>query len=269
MEQRCYRLRYAYFRSLDCQWQNTRGQDYLELRCEESQVAVAVADGVGQSFYGDLAARLIGARLLAWLWELASIPMWVPSALEESLLSLLALATKDGTRQVQNQLLPSGVPALHLEVLEKKRRLGSEAMLAGALVQMRCAAYPYGRLLLAWLGDTRVQLAAPDASDLSAELATDWNGRRRWSTRRGVVGGTPGILVTDLRGIGRVAVHTDGLGPVAHDLRRNVSDGALAQRLRGLVSSAGSDDVAFAELVLTEPINAVREGALKLGERPV
>src|SRR6059058_2909451 len=58
---------YLYVRSVDSVNANTIGQDYVTFRYRGNDLAFAVCDGVGQSFMGDLAARLIGDELVEWL----------------------------------------------------------------------------------------------------------------------------------------------------------------------------------------------------------
>src|ERR1041385_7373312 len=61
--------RYAYARSADTRKVGDPGQDYLTFRYEEGVFAFALCDGVSQSFFGDLAARILGDALLTWLWQ--------------------------------------------------------------------------------------------------------------------------------------------------------------------------------------------------------
>ena len=55
---------YLYSRSVDSINGNTVGQDYLVFKQGEHDLTFAVCDGVGQSFMGDLSARLLGDRLV-------------------------------------------------------------------------------------------------------------------------------------------------------------------------------------------------------------
>src|SRR5690349_24469105 len=58
-----------YNRSIDSIQANTIGQDYVVFRYGPTDLTFAVCDGVGQSFMGDLAARLLGDALVDWLWD--------------------------------------------------------------------------------------------------------------------------------------------------------------------------------------------------------
>ncbi|PJF34425.1 MAG: hypothetical protein CUN49_15725, partial [Candidatus Thermofonsia Clade 1 bacterium] len=60
-------LTYLYDRSRDSQQAGARGQDFIAFCGNEKRLAFAICDGVSQSFYGDLAARFLGEKLVAWL----------------------------------------------------------------------------------------------------------------------------------------------------------------------------------------------------------
>lgn len=264
-----YKLRYAYMRSRDSQHQRASGQDYLALKGDETRVALAVTDGVASSFFGGLAARLVGGSLLDWLWNQADIHHWEPSDVETSLHQRLAQERGEGALQVRRLDLPEGTTDLHANALEKKRRLGSATMLAGVLAQMPSHGFPHGRFLLIWLGNVRIQLLGTEGEDLTSELQTDWDGGRCWSTRKEMMRGTPGILVGDLRGIRRINVHTDGLDSSgADELRQGVRDDILSARLARLVDSPPSDDIALAEITLLDPLPPPRSAWVKRGEKP-
>ena len=62
--------RYAYSRSSDTQKANDLGQDFLAFSSNKNRFAFALCDGVSQSFYGDLGARILGTKLLQSLWGL-------------------------------------------------------------------------------------------------------------------------------------------------------------------------------------------------------
>src|SRR5690349_14118824 len=65
-----FSYRFLYYRSAEGQEHTEAGQDYLAIREHGHRLAFALCDGVGQSFYGDVAARHLGDALLDWLWQL-------------------------------------------------------------------------------------------------------------------------------------------------------------------------------------------------------
>ena len=57
-----FAYRCAYRRSADTRTTDDLGQDYLTFYERENTFAFALCDGVSQSFYGGLAARMLGMR---------------------------------------------------------------------------------------------------------------------------------------------------------------------------------------------------------------
>src|SRR5262245_61247445 len=55
--------RWTYRRSADSQKSGAVGQDYLTMRYGGSTLTFALCDGVGQSYFGDVAAGLLGDAL--------------------------------------------------------------------------------------------------------------------------------------------------------------------------------------------------------------
>ncbi|MCC6905159.1 MAG: hypothetical protein IT326_04890, partial [Anaerolineae bacterium] len=77
-------VRYAYSRSSDSMASQIEGQDYLCFQHNDQKLDFVVCDGVGSSFCGNLAARILGDNLLEWLW-LQDVPrMGSGSALAEA-----------------------------------------------------------------------------------------------------------------------------------------------------------------------------------------
>ena len=60
-------VRFAYSRSSDSMASQIEGQDYLCFRHNDQKLVFIIADGVGSSFCGNLAARILGDNLLDWL----------------------------------------------------------------------------------------------------------------------------------------------------------------------------------------------------------
>ena len=64
-----FSYRFAFDRSADSIKANEPGQDYIAIIAADDRIAFVLCDGVSQSFYGDLAARILGDQLVTWLWE--------------------------------------------------------------------------------------------------------------------------------------------------------------------------------------------------------
>src|SRR5947209_6692703 len=64
----------GYRRCSDFDAGNNAGQDYIVVRGDGNTIVGVVADGVGQSFYGDLAGRRVADYMHGFLWERRSNP---------------------------------------------------------------------------------------------------------------------------------------------------------------------------------------------------
>jgi hypothetical protein len=240
-----YRLAYA--RAAETQTADNVGQDYLVVYEDESVFVFVLCDGVSQSFYGDLAARYLGDELLTWLREQPKQEMSSESfqtALEGYLLELTAI----GTERVQRETLPTDIPKMLREVLEEKRALGSETMFVCGRLDTPDTVFPEGRLILAWMGDSRARVWREEKE---INLPGSFRTEQRWSTRRGPVAGHPHVYITSLQQKGeritRVVVYSDGLTaldtwspPPANSL--------MEEMITEAERSANSDDISFLEI---------------------
>ena len=82
-------VRFAYARSSDSMANQIEGQDYLCFRHNDQRLVFVVADGVGSSFCGNLASRILGDNLLDWLWSLDIAYLGGEAALSEAATSFL------------------------------------------------------------------------------------------------------------------------------------------------------------------------------------
>ncbi len=179
-----FRLRYLYARSHDCRKSDDPGQDYIALRYDDRRLVFALCDGVSQSFYGDLAARFLGDALVDWLWNDLVPDEFRPEPIRQALHSYLMDLTAEATREVRQVPVPSDAPPMLREALEQKRAIGSETMFICGSIEMPGPDLPNGRIVLAWLGDSELQLWSDD-QDLSPALDAEWVTARRWSTKVG------------------------------------------------------------------------------------
>ena len=160
-------------------------------------------------------------------------------------------------------------------MLEEKRELGSEATFVCGRIDLPGAGLPQGRLLLAWMGDSRLRFWGP-AGERSAELGDTFHTDQRWSTRRGPVNGRPHLFLAPLASsqrlleVVRMLAYSDGLTSLDEhgDAPTNV---ALQEMITMAAESATSDDISLLEIWLgkvpdrisTRPLPAVQ----KLGVR--
>ena len=246
-----FSYRYAYARSADTAAASDIGQDYLALRHDDRTFVFALCDGVSQSFYGNLAARLLGDALVTWLWDELP-PGGDDAAIGAALNARLLALTAPATELVQQHPLPNGLALMLREVLEQKRASGSDSTFVCGRIDLPCDELPQGRLILAWMGDSRLRIWGPEG-ERSAELGGCFDTAQRWSSRRGPVKGRPNVYVSPLTRDGRpvilsLAAYSDGLSRL--DGRQPPSNFGFQAAVDDAHDGAASDDISHLELWL-------------------
>ena len=258
-----FRFRSAYARSTDSRSNGDAGQDYLTFRTDGLRFAFVLCDGVSQSFYGELAASVLGESLLNWFWalETARLSDRGPEAehivtepgrkFQLDLCQQLESISKRATRLVSEHVIPGDVPPFVRVVLEKKRVLGSESTFVAGLVDLVS-----GNAFFAWMGDSRLRLWKGEH-----ELLTPFDGSfittERWSSLKGPVG-TPHLAVVNLALFDQLAVYSDGFSPLDGAYQPGIDQPISNQMLNELRNSASelpsSDDISFLDLWLDFPV---------------
>lgn len=121
---------WGYRRCLDFDADGLRGQDYCAVRGGAGFVVGVVADGVGQSYYGDIAAQEVSRFLVDYLWEQRPIPPPGPDIEGK----LLALARKV---DVEVQRRRPANPNLEEALAPVRERSGSQAVFAAFILDAR------------------------------------------------------------------------------------------------------------------------------------
>ena len=171
----------AYIRpARDSLAKSQRSQDALALWHEGKTYVLVVCDGVSQSFFGDFAAWVLAEALLHYLRDLPAHRL--PEA--EALLAWGQALARDVQERYAALRLPEGLPEMVRQVLEEKRRLGSETMFAGLRVDLPGPELPQGRLLLIHGGNIRSRIWGSQGRVHQASM----NEAVRWSTTRGFTG---------------------------------------------------------------------------------
>lgn len=229
---------YLYARSSDSVAASTIGQDYLAFCYDDHNLTFAVCDGVGQSFMGDLAARVLGDGLNAWLWSLDEKPADAES-FSQATADALNLLTKAGEEAVNAFSLPDHLPPILVQALYQQRQYGSESMFVAGRLALD-ADEPW--VALCWLGDSPV--AAIDFNGELVDLGPRGHTSERWNATTGVKGEVH-TWVGSAEGVARVAGYTDGLatGHVP-------TDADLARLLQTWVSDPPQDDASLFDVRL-------------------
>jgi len=229
---------YVYARSRDTRAANAPGQDFIAFRYDAQRIAFAVCDGVSQSFYGEIAARLLGSRLVEFLWT---------DALDDHLLDSLNGAlhhwTAEATTAVQTHVINPKLPEMQRVALERKRENGSESMFVAGVIDRE-----QHQLALCWMGDMRLWLW--DAEHRAIDIpGAEWQTRERWSSRLGPKNGSARGCVMPLGAVTRITAHSDGVGHYANEFAE-LSQDQLNSMVDDLLQGAGSDDISVLDIDL-------------------
>jgi hypothetical protein len=255
--------RYAYARSADSRANNDLGQDFLIIREDNEKLAFALCDGVSQSFYGDLAARLLGEALIDWLWE--KVPT-DPITFSSTLTVFLDSIVEPIGKQVEAYPIPDNLPPMVREVLEQKRALGSESTFIAGRLDLT-----HSRLDLAWMGDSRLRLWSRKG-EITAYLGETFHTQERWSSRRGCIGSLHTFTFSS-KSLHYLMAYSDGLAILDKVLSRHFRAASIEAIIADSLSRPESDDISFLEIWLGNqpplerpPLAAPREVRLALKE---
>ena len=179
-----YTFRYANDRAAESQRTDSKGQDYLAIRYNENTLGFVIADGVSQSFFGELASQFLGEHLLSYLMEFGERfvdgTLDIQKSLETELNNMAFVATPI----INGFQIPQELPGMLVSVLEQKRHMGSQATFTAGFVDITRK-----KLALAWMGDQRLRLWR-NLQEITQEVLGNetFQTAERWSTTTGMVG---------------------------------------------------------------------------------
>jgi hypothetical protein len=211
----------------------------------------ALCDGVGESFIGNVAAQFLGDDLVGWMAQRlprAFDQAQTRTALTDHLVSL----TRAATERILSERLPADLPSMVLNVLREKQAFGSESTFVTGRIDVPSPAFPFGRMVFAWLGDSRLRLW--DARcERTGEFGKTFVTAERWSSRRGPVRSQPHVFIAPLLSAdgrltaSRLVAYSDGL--VDLDARAtSLSDAELQSLMEASRSRPSNDDMSFIEI---------------------
>lgn len=242
-------LRYAYYRSSDSVANQIEGQDYLAFRQDERRLTFVVCDGVGSSFCGNIAAKVLGEAMLAWLWKLDTARLTSTAALTETARNTLNKIRPQAEREVSRYEVPEHLPPLVQQALEGQRAYGSETVFVAGRLDHPSDGSPEGRLLLVWMGDTQFILY-DDAGD-EIGINASFSANDRWSSVQGVRGDVH-TWVGEAEPVARWLVFSDGISDHAERLAA-YSDVELEEAAHAQFRADNSDDIALLDIVRHTP----------------
>jgi hypothetical protein len=241
--------RYAYSRAAETQKEEEVGQDYLTYQVNQDSIIFAICDGVSLSFCGELAAKYLGDRLCAWLSHPAQSNRLDQHHLQMELAEYLSEMVDEASELIRNHVISSDITGLHLEVLEEKRAHGSEATFVCGRIDLPREADSDGRLLVAWLGDTRLRLWG-SSGEQTRLLGNTFHTNERWSTAAGPVGSSPHMFITKLNEqdmINRLCVYSDGLSEL-DSFKKMPADEDIQEVIEASLKKPTSDDISFLDI---------------------
>lgn len=241
-------VRYLYVRSAESQDSDTSGQDYLTWFNKDTVLAYVICDGVSGSFFGEIAAKFLGDKLLLSLIELETSELGAIT--EEYLIEYYKKQLKEwqleGQKQVDEFQIPNHLPDLQRNALQKLREEhGSETVFTAGLVDQL-----NNRLILIWMGDAEVRLFNTDNQLI--QFNPILRNSDRWSTKYGANkrGATLHVRTISLEenDIARIIAFSDGLSSVSAQLNNELEDHKLEELVAEQLKSPTSDDISYFEL---------------------
>lgn len=239
-----FHCRFAYARAGETALYKENNQDFLAFRIDENALSFVMCDGVSLSYRGDFAAYFLGTYLLDWI-STTDHSERNETSFHEHLHSLRECAAE----QMSRLTIPSDLPFLLRDVLEDKKRSGSETMFICGRVDVSNGTHPFHRIWLAWHGDVRLRLwqyGQESGESLGGTNST----RQRWSTARGLIGGRACTWQQQVEGHipTRLLVYTDGFSDL--DDRQDPPNDELLRRKLGHTNDEWlGDDASFLDII--------------------
>ncbi len=238
---------WGYRRCLDFEADNSCGQDFCAVRGDVGYVVGIVADGVSQSYYGDIAAREVSQKVMDYLWQKRA----QPPAEEDFAQWLLALAGE--VDPVVQETRPAN-PNLEEALAPVREKKGSRAVFAAFLLDFRG---PREDLTLYQVGDIFSWVF--HRKNGRQEEKADANGR--WASRGQ---SDLRLRVTPLHDVAGIVIHSDGLRKVwAESLAKPWVSEQVFQAEAD--ERAKVDDLSFIALEIRRSLPAGKEKKLAMG----
>lgn len=198
IRQALYTILVTHLRSAETIALNEYNQDAYAIWADNQRLVVAIADGVGQSFRGDIAAMSV-VQTISHILCRAQISYQLEKHLTHQLIDL--------SSQVQALLHTIDVsyyPVMLRDSLELRRQLGSESVFAACSID-----WTSNLIYLCWLGDCRIRLVDQNNQPILLDPNL-FRTAERWSSQRMLVGDLHSIYIP-LNSINRVIIYSDGL----------------------------------------------------------
>jgi hypothetical protein len=243
-----FSFRYGYARAGETQQAGDPGQDYLAFHVQDKTFTFVICDGVSLSFCGDLAAQFLADNLLEWLRRVPQEEFQNKERMADALNSYLYRLVEEATEAVREYSLPRSLPPLLRDVLEEKRRNGSETMFVCGRIDITDEWAGNAHVFLAWSGDLRIRMWNQE-TEISSFPINYTNSQQCWSTRDGLVNGGVHVLTSSDIGqpVNRLVIYSDGFCDI-DSLAALPSTARLQDLMNKSFSSPTSDDISFLDI---------------------
>jgi hypothetical protein len=241
----------GYRRCRDFDGPNMKGQDYCAVVAGGGYVVGVVADGVSQSFYGDVAARKVAEHLLDTLWGFREAP---PEP--DKLASRLRWLSEGVDKDVREHRLSAPETSILRKALERTRAKGSQTIFAAFVLDGH-----QGRLHLYQLGDAYAWIH----SHRGVPILEPADRLGRWSSAGG---GNLHLKYVNQCGVVGIVIHSDGA-------RREWGEKLTKPEVlredfeREVSARADLDDIAFVAAHLREGEKKLRPAAEEARDQEV
>ena len=217
----------GYRRWKDFDLGNQPGQDFAVVRGGVDHVVGVVADGVSQSFYGNIASKSLSTALVEMLWGNRVQPLS-----ETSLKERLGELAKKVNDEVEEFNIPPSLGRIHQDALENMRRQGSQAVFAAFVLNLG-----KGDLTLYQVSDVNALVHYFNGS--GEQIRAPKTGR--WST---AATGRLHLRMSRRSDVSGIVIKSDGIG---EDWGRTLGEAVINKTSFEQLANdfAGSDDVSF------------------------
>ena len=126
--------RYAYLRSFEARASGKKGQDFLAIKEDGQKFVFGICDGISASFFGEVAAKFLGEKLMDYLWgfELTEYNDQFRAEFNEKLREWAVEATE----LLEKVELPDSPPMLRDVLKQQQQDYGSQTTFSAGVIDI-------------------------------------------------------------------------------------------------------------------------------------